>query len=72
MVLELNPRFGGGYPFSHVAGANIPAAIIAWIEGAEPKSEWFAVRPGVATAKYDQLIITSVGGNGFGVCTDVG
>lgn len=33
-VLELNPRFGGGYPYSHVAGANIPAAIVSW-----PKAE---------------------------------
>lgn len=30
LVLELNPRFGGGYPFSHELGARYPEAIIAW------------------------------------------
>lgn len=29
-ILELNPRFGGGYPFSHAAGINLPQAIIDW------------------------------------------
>lgn len=32
-VLELNPRFGGGYPFSHEAGMNTAAAYINWMEG---------------------------------------
>lgn len=30
-VLEMNARFGGGYPFSHIAGVNLPKAIINWI-----------------------------------------
>lgn len=32
-VLELNPRFGGGFPFSYEAGVNFPKAIIEWIKG---------------------------------------
>ena len=31
-VLELNCRFGGQYPFSHMAGVNFPRQIIDWIE----------------------------------------
>lgn len=56
-VLELNPRFGGGYPFSHAAGANIPAAILAWAEGREADPEWFRVRPDITAAKYDSLAV---------------
>jgi carbamoyl-phosphate synthase large subunit len=32
-VLELNPRFGGGYPFSHEAGINTAAIYIEWLKG---------------------------------------
>ena len=32
-LLEMNPRFGGGYPFSQMAGADYPAALVSWIEG---------------------------------------
>lgn len=32
VVLELNPRFGGGYPFSHMSGANYPKAILDWCQ----------------------------------------
>ena len=31
-VLELNARFGGGYPFSHMAGVNLPLAIVKWLK----------------------------------------
>ncbi|MGF1943685.1 ATP-grasp domain-containing protein [Enterococcus casseliflavus] len=30
-VLELNARFGGGFPFSYMAGVDLPSAIVNWI-----------------------------------------
>lgn len=54
-VIDLNPRFGGGYPFSHLASAHIPAAMVAWLIGAPPNPEWLTCQPGVASAKYIEL-----------------
>lgn len=34
-VLEFNARFGGGYPFSHLAGVDFPALLIQMAEGLE-------------------------------------
>jgi carbamoyl-phosphate synthase large subunit len=55
-VIDMNPRFGGGYPFSHMAGANVPAALICWSLGIEPDPSWLRVKPSVAGAKCDRLI----------------
>lgn len=61
-VLELNPRFGGGYPFSHLAGANAPAALIAWALGEEARPEWLEAAAGVQGAKCDRLVAQAVPG----------
>lgn len=55
-TLELNPRFGGGYPFSHMAGADLPAALIAWARGQGADPDWLKVQPGVSSAKCDILV----------------
>jgi carbamoyl-phosphate synthase large subunit len=32
-ILEMNCRFGGQYPFSHLSGVDFPAQIVRWLEG---------------------------------------
>jgi len=56
-VLEMNPRFGGGYPFSHVAGADLPAALVAWARGEAPDQTWLRTEPGVTASKYSRLML---------------
>lgn len=38
-IIDMNARFGGGYPYSHMAGANLPRAIINWAQGQEVSPE---------------------------------
>lgn len=55
-VLEMNPRFGGGYPFSHLAGANLPATLIAWANGEKPDVRWLRVERDIVASKCDRLV----------------
>lgn len=55
-VLELNPRFGGGFPFSYEAGVNFPGAIIEWLKGNEIDEIMLRPRYGEAYAKCDYLV----------------
>ncbi len=56
-LLELNPRFGGGYPFTHAAGANIPAALISWVQDESPKEEWLKYVFGIKSIKDINTIL---------------
>lgn len=51
-LIDVNPRFGGGYPFSHVAGADVPAAYVAWAAGLPHKEGWLRSRADVVAAKH--------------------
>lgn len=55
-VLELNPRFGGGFPFSYEAGVNMPKAIIEWINGNEIDNAILIPTYGKTFAKCDYLV----------------
>lgn len=57
-ILELNARFGGGYPFSHMAGCNLPEAIVNWAEENEVDKEMISARIGVTG--YKEIYITEM------------
>ena len=59
-VLELNPRFGGGYPFSHLAGVNIPAIYIEWLKGGTDIKKYIDYKAGIMFSKCDRLINVSL------------
>lgn len=55
-VLELNPRFGGGFPFSYEAGVNFPKAIIEWLKGNDIDDSMLIPAYGHTFAKCDYLV----------------
>lgn len=55
-VLELNPRFGGGYPFSHEAGMNTAAVYIKWLKGESDSSDFENYKEGLMFSKCDRLL----------------
>jgi len=55
-VLELNPRFGGGFPFSYEAGVNLPKAILMWLRGEKVPVEILQPENGRMFAKNDYLM----------------
>lgn len=55
-VLELNPRFGGGFPFSYEAGVNMPGAIINWAKGLDFNAAGLQPEYGKLFAKCDYLV----------------
>lgn len=55
-LLEMNARFGGGYPFSHVAGVNMPLAIVRWLKGKEVSPALLCATTGVMASK--ELVIS--------------
>lgn len=50
-ILEMNARFGGGYPFSHMAGVNLPLAIVKWINNESVDDVLLTPEIGVETYK---------------------
>lgn len=55
-VLEMNPRFGGGYPFTQCSGANIPKAYLAWANGERASEDCFNFQIGKTFSKCDRLV----------------
>lgn len=54
-VIDINVRFGGSHIFSLAAGANIPAAIIAWRIGKNINSDWLQHDTGNIFTRYSNV-----------------
>lgn len=54
-VIDINLRFGGAHVFSLAAGANIPAALVAWRLGQEPDPAWLRHRDGEIFSRYSTV-----------------
>lgn len=54
-ILEMNPRFGGGYPFSHAAGVDLPKAIIYWLTNKKVNKSILTAKPNCFA--YKDLVI---------------
>ena len=56
-ILEMNARFGGGYPFSHLAGVNLPLAIINWVYNKDVTKDILTAK--IGTKGFKELYLTS-------------
>ncbi len=55
-VLELNPRFGGGYPFSHEAGVNTAGMYVNWLNNRDDITSFLNYKAGVMVTKCDRML----------------
>jgi carbamoyl-phosphate synthase large subunit len=58
-VIDINPRFGGGYPFVHLAGADVPRYYLSRALGLEIDEDWREYAPGVVSAKHESVRVTA-------------
>ncbi len=57
--IEINPRFGGGFPLSIAAGADFPRWIIEMMLGRDPIIEIDGWQDGTVMLRYDDAIFTT-------------
>lgn len=60
-VIDINPRFGGGYPFVHLAGADVPLYYTGQVFGIPIDERWNQYEEGVVSAKYQETRVTARG-----------
>lgn len=56
-ILDLNARFGGGYPFSHIAGCNLPEALVKWCKNEDVDNDLLTAEIGVRS--YKELVMVT-------------
>ena len=56
-VIDINPRMGGGYPYCHRAGADMPSAIVRAVAGLEHQPELLEYETGVTSARREEFTV---------------
>lgn len=54
--LEMNPRFGGGYPLSHAGGINVPGIYLEWFKGVRNVDKYNNYKINQTFSKCDRII----------------
>lgn len=57
-VIDVNPRFGGGYAFSHMAGADVPLHYVQALAGRTVREDCLSYAPGLVAAKFVDVALT--------------
>lgn len=55
-ILEMNARFGGGYPFSHLSGVNLPLAIVKWLNNETINKDILEEKVGIMGQKDIKIV----------------
>jgi carbamoyl-phosphate synthase large subunit len=55
-IIEINARFGGGYPLAHRAGAPVSRWLIEEILGREPQKPFDGWEDGLTMLRYDEAV----------------
>jgi carbamoyl-phosphate synthase large subunit len=64
VVIEVNARFGGGFPLAREAGADHPRWLIEEVAGLPPTADRGAWRPGLVMLRYDAAVFVDEGDRG--------
>ncbi len=56
VFIEINPRFGGGFPLAAAAGADYPRWILEWLLGREPQIALDGWDDGTVMLRYDDAV----------------
>ena len=58
--IEINPRFGGGYPMSHASGVDFPCMIISEYIFSEELNYFDSWKDNLLMLRYDQMVIVNL------------
>lgn len=60
LVIDINPRLGGGYPFCHRAGADLPSALLRSVAGMPELPSLLDYELGITTARREEFTVLSM------------